>query len=329
VRVVSSSHFTALRRPLGVTDWPLLGEITGQKLSPERIRQLPDAVRPHFWVGVGKRLGFRGEAGDWLEAAELAGSEQSHVWKGVGYGLNESGKALEAPSYLQRLDSLDRTALRGGLAETAHYIFSGLADRAGPQAVKLLLTSYVEEDRHHLRFSLARALGVLATHGVIPKETLSPMAGSFLDEEGRSFGAGYAFYRDIGGDGSIIGWKPPRDAWTRTVSVEIARGQGSPAAWRGVASAYEEDLRYRSPHWILGGAEGPRRLAKEVNRIAKHVPAGAVKEFYRAAGRAAARALGDPAVASGGLDRGRWNWTGVIPRPFHGAFREGLETQRY
>lgn len=329
VRVVASSHFTALRRPLGVTDWPLLGEITGQKLSPGQIRQLPDAVRPHFWVGKGKRLGFLGEPEDWLEAAELAGLERDHLWKGVGYGLNESGKALEAPSHLQRLAHTDRTALRGGLAETAQYIFSGLADRAGPQAVKLLLTSYAKEDRPHLRFSLARVLGVLATHGIIPRETLDPMAGSFLDEEGRSFGAGYAFYRDIGGDGSIIGWKAPMGSWTRTVSDQIARGQGSPGAWRGVASAYEEDLRYRSPHWILGGAEGPRKLAKELNRIAKHVPAGGVKEFYRAAGRAAASAMRDPAVASGGLDRGSWDWTGVIPRPFHDAFREGLEAERY
>lgn len=324
-RVVSASHFTALRRPLAVTDWPLLGEITGQKLSTRQVQELPDSVRPYFWVGIGKRLGYHAEPADWRRAADAAGPQRSHVWRGVGFGLNESGRALKAPTHLQSLDPMDAEALRRGLAETIPYVFAGYADRAGPEAVRAVLTSFAESDRPAMRLSLARTLGVLATHDILPQDMLAQMAGSLLDEEERDFGAGYAFYRDVGGDGSIIGWRAAQGSWTQSVARQLSRGQGSPDAWKGVAVAYEEDLRYRSPEWVLGGDEGPRKLAGEVNRMAQHITSVSVKELYRAAGRAAALALRHPRVASRGSER--WTWDRVIPRPFHVAFREGLGSE--
>jgi hypothetical protein len=326
VRVVQSSSFSALYRPLSGTDWPLLGEIAGQKLTADAIGRLPDSVRSRFWVGFGKRAAFHEPPERWPDVISGTGEDRRSFWRGVGLGVVESGQFHRSPAHLRSLPLSDREAFRDGLASSADYAFAAYVDRAGPKAVETLLSSFDDADRPEMARSLARALGVLATQAILPREALEPIADRLLTREERLYGAGYSIYRGIAGNGGLLRWKPPPEAWSAEIADRLSASEGFGEAWRGVAEAYGRDLGFRHPRWILGG-DGPRELARELDRLALRLPAGAAPELYRAAGRACADAFRHPMVLSSGRPYVEaWRWEPLIPASLKSPFEEGLRS---
>jgi 4-amino-4-deoxy-L-arabinose transferase-like glycosyltransferase len=350
---IQDSRFVALRRPLAGTDWPLLGEIAGAKLTPPAIQRLPDAVRPHFWTGFGRQVMHSMPREQWDDAVSLAREEERrYVWIGIGIAWCESWGLREAATYLPSLPPAPRAALRDGLLRYADYVFASTIAIEGPSIAEAIVSTFAPEDRPAVQATLARSLAVMATQGarLAPREggtrargspggaapatpdPTSPRWTSWLEEvcgrEPVRAAAGYALYRSVAAAHPPRVWPAPRLAWTAPFAQQLRGAAADTALWDGVAGAYERDLTTCGPRWILGGSRGPLAMAAELARFTHALPAPAAAKLYRAAGRAAANAFSDPAVAARGVSLEAWSWAQAIPPAYATAFGEGLAAQR-
>jgi hypothetical protein len=326
---IQDSRFVALRRPLAGTDWPLLGEIVGAKLTPQAITRLPDSVRPHFWAGYGRQIYRTVPPAQWPESIAVARDEERrHIWYGIGVGLCESWRLADAAAILPTLAPEPRAALREGLLRYGDYIFASLIASEGIAPVAALLARFAPEDRADVQTTLARALAVMATHGAriakraapaAPGRSLdasatpdpsSPRWNAWLDEtcgaQRVREAAAWALCRELTGARLRL-WQAPRSAWTAPYAAPLrATGGGSgtgtdaeadAALWEGVAAVYERELQTVSPRWLLGNARGPGGLDREIAAITRTLGEPAATAIRRAGERAAQTARRDPAIA--------------------------------
>ena len=330
VNSVADARFASLRAPLRGTDWPLLGEVAGQKVSPEVIRRLPSAVRPHFWTGHGKWIFAHVGRADWRRAVGQVGDEATFdVWRGIGIAWFESGIPDGAADMLRALSPRARAGLRQGLAHYGEVILAPVAASVGPGAFKGFLNEFAGEDRGELRTAMARTVATLAVQGVAlgdePRGKPDPFdQHAFLGREALITAIGWALFRDAP-RGALRLWKPAPGTRAVAWADSLRNGQGDLAVWRGIAEAYQRELETRTAGWILGGREGPVALAAGLETLTGGLSDSPAALFYEAAGEAAGRALRDPDLLH---DRGEasftWHWEPIIPKRFHEALRRGL-----
>lgn len=339
---VADSRFPPTRASLAGTDWPLLGEIAGQKLQPQAIRRLPEPIQRHFWVGYGVSIFGFAPRTDWETAIEIAGDgARARVWEGVGIGWSQGGPPNELRDYLATLAPADREAMRIGFARYLTTAFAYIGGVSGPAGARALLESFPAEDRSAFGLAAAQAFATLATQGMpiaagAPggpwRSALAPSISALEASVGREDwmrGVGWSLYRSVSRDRGLRLWTPPRDSWVTPVAEEVRAGRGPKALWEGVALAYQQDLSRRSVDFLLGGAGGSRALGVELQHLTRPLPPSQGALFYRAAGRAVGLASLDPARASSrsaGFDADRW--TGSLSEEFREAFLAGLADVR-
>ncbi len=331
---LADSRFTALRAPLRGTDWPLLGEIAGQKLVPAQIEALPDQVRPFFWVGLGIRIQHEVAPELWPEAAALAGPlEARWVYEGIGVALGQvPGWEKIAAITLPRLPPEHRFALRRGMARYAAESLPQLTVAFGPALTDRVIATLDPEDQPEMAAAAARVTAALATHGVAMGRQAPPQAtesylASLQHTARLSNAAGWALWRGVQRDGTPRLWNPPAEAWTAPLARALEDQSAPAACWQGAAAAYERMLTSRSGAWLLGiDADGPAALAKELAGLLAHLPAPAHDAFLQAAGRACAAALREPGARPPGWTPTLWHWQPALPPPWRNAFGAGLRT---
>jgi 4-amino-4-deoxy-L-arabinose transferase-like glycosyltransferase len=316
---VQDSRFVALRRPLAGTDWPLLGEIVGAKLTPQAIARLPEAVRPHFWTGYGRQVFRNAAPAQWAESVAVARDEERrHIWFGIGIGWCESWRLAEAAAYLPTLAPEPRAALRDGLLRYGDYIFASLIATEGLAPIGSLLARFAPDDRPAVQTILARALAVMATHGApivkragpalpgragdgsaVPDPS-SPRWNTWLDEtcgaQRVREAAAWALCRELSGARLRL-WHAPRSAWTAPFAAQVRATNADAALWEGIAAVYERDLQTVSPRWLIGNARGSGGLEREIAAITRSLNEPAASAIRRSGERALQTARRDPAIA--------------------------------
>jgi hypothetical protein len=228
--VLATSAWTATRLPLAGTDWPLLGEVVGQKLGPAAIVALPEDVRPHFWVGFGKKVFALTERDSWPEGVALAPEgEQGAVWEGIGIALVEGGGAFSEGPRIQALPSAARDAIVRGMARYGEVAFAAVAvNRPDVDlgAAELRMTGTPSEA---LAASRARSVATLAVHGA----SVSANAWQGLDPEVARRAVGIARFAGAGGS---IRRHPVRG------EIPVQAGDDDPALWQGLGAAFGQEL---------------------------------------------------------------------------------------
>ncbi len=328
VASVADSRFAALRAPLRGTDWPLLGEIAGQKLTPDQIARLPERVRPYFWVGFGTRMQFEASPEQWSQIANVAGEDEARwIYQGIGVGLAQvPGWERTAATVLPTLGPRNREALRRGIARYADEYLPQLTVAYGPELVDRVIGSLAPQDQPEIAAAAARAAAALATHGVEMGRELPPASRGAYAERIRNTprmasAAGWALWRDGGAGEAPRFWPPPPGSWTAGYARVMQAGDAPPACWIGLSQAYERTLRARSPHWLLGGEDGPQPLAREIQGMLETLPSDAREPLLRAAGRACGAARAMPA---GEQLPAAWAWESALEPAWREPFREGL-----
>jgi hypothetical protein len=290
VSVISGSTYRSLRFPLHGTDWPLLGEIAGQKLPPDTIARLPRPVQRHFWLGYGKRVAKLVGQDNWVAAAALvAEDERAAVWDGIGLGCVQFGQVIEAADYLKTLPEPQRTAYAAGLARHAEVLFAPLMTRGRGQAARGLLQRFSPRDRRDLELPFARVLATLEVHGTPVPEDVA----AILSPEVRERGLGWALYRGIGSQGLRF-WPLCETAWIRQAAAGLPAAEASPAVWRGLADALERDLNQTPPTWRVGAGDRPGKMAAELESALRELPESARALLEDAAERSRADARQSP-----------------------------------
>jgi 4-amino-4-deoxy-L-arabinose transferase-like glycosyltransferase len=322
IAAVSDSGFPVLRAPLAGTDWPLLGEIAGQKVPAERIRRLPATLRTHHWVGYGKSLfGFVPPA-EWEAAMAQAGPEaRAPIWEGIGIGWFESGRPREFRAQLAGLAGPDRVALRHGFARYLPTACAAIARGGGPLAVRAFVESYPEEDRGALRPAAALAVATLAVQGLSLGGAGDRTAGALEEAVGGAVwlrAVGTALYRDSSARGLRF-WVPPAASWARTLADQARARRGPLQLWEGIASAYERDLSARAPDRVISAG------ASELPGVTRGLADTVAALFYRAAGRAVGRALLDPSAPAAARGVAAEARAAAVPEAFRAAFLSGLD----
>jgi len=326
--VALHSRFPALEAPLRGTDWPLLGEVQGQKLPAELIRPLPPSVRPYLFIGMGKRVFYLGDGERWARAAEEAGPQAARVWEGIGLSWAESGRFGDAGAFVATLPARERRALLRGLTRYGEVIFGPLLRFGGAAAVAAHLNSYTPSDQPPLRLALARTLGMLSLHATGLDRAQIRSAAALLHPAEVDYAAGFASFRTADRRRRDREWKARPGSWMASVLPE-ARNRAAPGFWEGQADAFTWELEARAGGWILGGRSGPEALARELERATEGLDAAAAEPFYRAGGRSAARVFRTPYVAAdtpAEWSAESWPWRASIPSRFQEAFREGLDS---
>jgi len=317
VAAVADSRFPALRGPLRATDWRLFGEVAGKYLTVEQVTELPDDLRPYFWVHVGKRAYLLEPRERWRELAGLAGEQRGFVWEGIGLGwMDDRVRGMEAGPYAATLVSSERQAFVRGLARYGEILFAPLTQRLGLSTLEAYLDRFPEDSREMIRQSMARTLATLVTHGhamtppgVAETPAASRVTGAnrlgvgegqvrrLLGAEAMAYGAGYAAYRSRDGrQGQVRTWTPARGAWTWYGPEGQPSGAGAASYWAGMAAAYERDLNTLAPQWILKGLDPGGWLTKELAALCAGLPPEAGPLFCQSAGRSVGRARHDPTV---------------------------------
>lgn len=319
---IADSRFPALRTPLAGTDWPLLGEIAGQKLPAERIQRLPASLRPYFWAGYGKFLFGFVPPSQWEAALAQAGPDaRDPIWEGIGIGWFESRRLRELPDALAGLAAPERRALRDGFARYLPAACAAIARVSGPPGVRGFLESFREEDRSALRVPAAQAVATLMVQG-LPLAGADDQGVAALEEVvGRaawSQALGAALYRDASRGGLRL-WRPARESWTHSLAEQLRAGRGPVQLWEGVADAYGRDLALRSPEHVI--TRGTAALEGITRGLAE--PMAAL--FYRAAGRAVRDARRDPAAPAALRATPTDRLTAGLRDVYRDAFRAGLE----
>jgi hypothetical protein len=324
--VLAGSSFPALSAPIKGTDWPLLGEIVGQKLAPEQIQKLPVECRPFFWVGLGQRAFWQLPQAEWPTAASMAGVDRGRVWEGIGIGWCVSGairqeRTEDVAACLARLDPDDRAALRRGLLLYPEEFFAPLVADRGIAGALGVVDAFPIEDRAFFRQALLRIGATLSAQGVTIRGGEAIPSGGGIEAAEVAEASGWALYRG-GAQSGLRTWRPPAATWV--ANAASGRGGDEPAFYAGVAAAYGWDLATRSPAWILGSNEGPRRLADDLLRITQWLPRDGVRSFYVAAGSATAVALREPFLNRAPNSSG-WTWKSAVPEASWADFQRGLE----
>lgn len=312
LRAISEGHFRSLAAPLRSTDWALLGEIVGQKLSLDQIPQAPESARPYLWNGLGMRVFHAAERSDWKATIELFPADaREHVWEGLGIAWGQTRSVLEAAAHLDSLPPDSQRAIVRGIARYAELPLVPLA-RQGVDGAK---TAQGMAGRHMdlLEPIRARVYALLEIHGYPPPR----VASSGLSPQWKDYGMGSAAYGGIAFPGPSL--------WFWTDAREDPRN-ASTATWRGVADSFERDLRTLSPRWLLANGNRPEALASWIEGCARACSPAQSAALYEAAGRAAAAAWEDPDLdEKGRASRSDWPWKEAIPAAMHDAFASGLQ----
>ncbi len=330
VHSIADSRFIALRTPLKGTDWPLLGEIVGQKLTPDQIKRQPEHVRPYLWIGLGTRAMHTVAPQEWPDAAALAGEEAQWMWEGIGVGLSQSpGWEKIAGEHLPAFTPEARQAVCRGLARYADELLPFITVLFGPQVTEQVVRELPPENTGEVLAAATRSTAVLSTHGV-PLGERAP-AGAvdlYLNSKRASTefaaAAGWALVREVGHGGTLRLWPAAEGSWTSGYVDGLRSGSAPGPSWQGVAHVYERQLRARTRASLLGDQAGPAALAEEISSMREKLPASAVQLLARAAGQACGAALVTPQVGGPPPSAESWNWRKAWPDDLETAFAAGL-----
>ncbi|MBP6875412.1 MAG: glycosyltransferase family 39 protein [Candidatus Eisenbacteria bacterium] len=284
---IADSRFAGLRPPLAGFDWPLLGEVVGEKLDPVAIRSCPPLVQHRLAVGFGRQIPLRLESAHWTEAARMLGDENERfVWEGIGIRAIETWRFTSLAEAAPRLPSDARSALQAGAARYADPHLAYIASNQGADGIRAFMALFDAQDRAAFVPPLARALGALAVH-----HELGSGLEREIGEEERLRGIGYALYRDTAGGHGLRFWCPRRDSAAAALAAQAQAGRGPRALWEGIAQAFERDLAIRSPSW-MAGPRGQERLAALLERVTRGLPDES-RQLLREAGERARADIGE------------------------------------
>lgn len=331
INSITDSRFICLRTPLKGTDWPLLGEIVGQKLTPDQIRRQPERVRPYFWVGLGTRAMYTVDPREWPDVAALADTNEARwIWEGIGVGLSQApGWEKTAGEHLPTFTPAARAAICRGIARYADESLPFLSVLFGPQVTEQVIAQIPPEDSGPISAAAARVTAVLSTHGVpmgerAPEGAVELYLNSKRGSRAFATAAGWALVREVGRGGKLRLWPSAADSWT-THYAELLSSRTAPGAcWQGVADVYERQLRARTIPSLLGGSSGPVSLAEEVSSLHDQLPDLAVQLLARAAGQACGAALVTPRAGKEPLSTESWLWRGAWPDDLEASFAAGM-----
>lgn len=229
--VLTQSAWTASRLPLAGTDWPLLGEVVGQKLTPEKIRALPDDVQRYFWVGFGKKVYGLVDDAQWQDGVDLAPEEhRGAVWEGIGISIVEQGAAFEYGQYIASMTPESRAAVVRGMARYAEVAFSPIAIHRADIDLGRAELQMAGSSQLSLTESRARSIATLSVHGA----EVSPIAWNGIPPELVRRAMGTASFAGVRND--QIRLYPNRSESLPDVP------DGDPEFWAGVGLALGREL---------------------------------------------------------------------------------------
>ncbi|MEZ4651090.1 MAG: glycosyltransferase family 39 protein [Candidatus Eisenbacteria bacterium] len=264
VLVLGQSAWTAVRLPLKGTDWPLLGEVTGQKLTPEKIRALPDDVERHFWVGFGKKVYGLVERSEWQKGVELAPeNHRDAVWEGVGISIVEQGDAFNQGQYIASMAPGPQASIVRGIARYAEVAFAPVAAHRMDIDLARAEFQMAGSTQQALTESRARSVATLAVQGA----GVSPSAWSEIPAPLARRAVGIASFAGV------------RNGGVRTYPIRTPNLRNIPEGdrdyWAGLGVALGRELTLTT----LDAAE----RAKAVETISTSAPEGARAAFQDAA----------------------------------------------
>ncbi|MEZ4654091.1 MAG: hypothetical protein R3E12_11035 [Candidatus Eisenbacteria bacterium] len=314
LQAVRTGHFRALAAPLRGTDWPLLGEILGQKLAPDQIQAAPATIRQYLWIGLGTRVFRSVPRARWTEAIDLVPAEgRLGTLEGLGVAWGQSRTVLQAAAFLDSLPQPERRAIVRGIARYAEIPLVPFAfqNADGAQIVKQM----ADGETDLLDPARARVFATLDLHGYATAQ----IAGSGLTPDLMAYGDGFAAY------GGIARGNPT--LWFWTDAKHDPRNASRPT-WNGVADAFARDLHTVPPRWVLENGESPRALARLLERCAVACNKTQASALYRAAGSAAAAAWQDPDLDPAVRAPERVALARGDPRIFPNVLRRGVGRRR-
>lgn len=306
------STYRSLRVPLRGTDWAMLGEIAGQKLTINELHVLPRAVRPHFALGYGTAIYATTPPEYWNAAIEQARPElRPFLWEGIGLRLVQSPALLKAAPVIESLAPQDAQAVLRGIARYCDGVFAVLCRTAHPVDLSVAQRDIAGRYAAELDLVRARAVGVLRVQNV----AMHTGAALGLSDAQLERGLGWALYRGFTSHDLLL------------FSEFDLHGSGaSEALWQGIADAFERDLETIDPAWLIGPHFTCRPLADLLEGIAPELPDGLTLRLYEAAAGACRKAWYDPLIVNrADLAGDRLHWRAAIPIEYHDAFRAGLD----
>ncbi len=195
---VAGGHWTARSLPLHGVDWPLLGEVVGQKLSQDEIAAIPSKYRRHFLVGFGKKVFAAVDQDRWTEAADLFRTrDQLAVWEGVGIAWVESGQVLEAGPVLESLSPEAQQGLIAGMARYGEVVFGPLLTSDQPIDFPTVQARMAGSRAGELNTTRARVWATLARQGYDGENAAWAQAGRGLSAPQVQTAVGSASFRSI------------------------------------------------------------------------------------------------------------------------------------
>jgi hypothetical protein len=314
---LTQSDYRSLRTPFRGTDWVMLGEIAGQKLSADQLNALPAPVRPFFANGFGTAVFAASQPAQWPELVNLVKPElRPMVWEGIGLGVVQGSFLFQAGSVIQTLPEQDGRALLRGIARYADGVFAAMSSSEQTMDLSQVQQRIAGRYMSELDLTRARAIGVLQTQGI----SVQRGATTGLTPRQLHRGLGWALYRGFS-DREIRLFEAPSHLPESFVFGDGADG----ALWQGIADGFSRDLEMIDPEWLIGTRLPCQPLAEKLIAITPSIPGAYLYLFYTAAGSACAKAWNDPLlVGSKNLSPQQWQWRETIPPQYHSAFQSGL-----
>lgn len=305
VTTATRSGFPCLHTTYRASNWPLFGEMVGRKLVPEFVTQLPKELQKPLWIGYGERMALSEPAALWRKAAACAGADSAWVWEGIGLvALPRYG--ADVSLQLQYLTEDCRNHFWYGMKRTAVGFLSYKVANS-PAEIPSFLSRFSEGEQPIIREILSKVAYMLSMHGT--DCSISAAALQLVDPRDLDIAKGWSIYRGVDFRGNIRYW-----------SGELGQ---SVDFWKGVADAYEWDLRTRAPGWLLGEDGTLGDLANELTVVTRARTRRQAQGFYLAAGRVVGESLAEPCLRRR-IELDSLDWRERIPIEFQEAFDEGL-----
>ncbi len=318
--VVGASSYPSIHSAMKGTDWPLFGEVLGQKLTPEGIDLFPVELRGYLYRGQGEWAYLVVSQDEWPKMAARAGPDSASFWEGIGVAWLGRWRPGLIGARLRAMPAERQRAVLDGMALHLDNALAPLVVRA-PQLVQPLMSELSALEHPGITSSFARTLGVLSTQGVILPEDAIHLGEGIIGTSDRLRGLGWALYR--GGGKSSVGmrlWQSP----SRLQSSEsrLLPDNSAPVAFfEGMASAFSWDLSRRSDRSLVDPLTGIAPLMTEISSLTDGLDSVRAATFYLNAGSVLATIASGPTTQLGDQIARQVN---RVPSQYRIPFLEGL-----